>query len=248
VPYVKNGDPLQKLDLYVNPVPNAPLIIWVHGGGWHSGSKEWMPLRFLLGHGFSVASVDYRLSDTCVFPAPVQDCKAAIRFLRASAEQFGHSALRIGIAGDAAGGHLVTLIGTSGGVLDFDKGDHLHYSSRVQAVCAIGGPTNLGLYGVSKPGDPFTKFLGGRIQDSPAVIEAANPITYVTRDDPPFLLVHGSQDEVVPVTHSEALATALREVGCNVTLKVIEGAAHSIPASQLEDTLAGFFRKTLLGL
>ncbi|PTY00934.1 hypothetical protein DB346_15110 [Verrucomicrobia bacterium LW23] len=245
VPYVRGGTDLQRLDLYVNPVPRAPLVVWVHGGGWHSGSKEWLPIRFLLGHGFSVASLDYRLSDTCVFPAPVQDCKAAIRFLRASADQFGLYALRIGMAGDAAGGYLVSLIGTSGGVLDFDKGDHLGYSSRVQAVCSIGGPTNLGLFGYSKPGDPFTKFLGARIQDCPGTIEAASPLTYVTRDDPPFLLIHGSQDDLVPVAHSQALAAALREAGCNVTLEVIEGAGHSIPAGQLEDTLVPFFHKTL---
>jgi acetyl esterase/lipase len=137
--YVEGGHERHKLDLYLPEKAEGPLplLIWVHGGGWQNGSKDGCPpLRAgYIERGYAVASINYRLSGHAVFPAQIEDCKAAIRWLRAHAKEYNLDAKRFGVWGSSAGGHLVALIGTSGDVKEFDVGDHLDQSSRVQAVC-----------------------------------------------------------------------------------------------------------------
>ena len=144
--YVPGGHERQRLDLYVPAEADAPLpvIVWIHGGAWLGGSKEMgVPALPFVGKGYAVASINYRLSQHAVFPAQIEDCKAAIRWLRANARTYNLNAGRIGVWGASAGGHLVALLGTSGGVEDFDgKGGNADRSSRVQAVVDFFGPTD----------------------------------------------------------------------------------------------------------
>jgi len=257
--YVSNGHERQKLDLYLPEKAEGPLplIIWIHGGGWQSGSKEnCLPLRsgFVL-KGYAVASINYRLSGDAPFPAQIEDTKSAIRWLRAHAKEYRLDPDHIGVWGSSAGGHLVALAGTSGGEKSFDVGEILEVSSRVQAVCDFYGPTDLNAF-VATPGyerhakadAPEVKLLGGTIQDNPDKVARLNPVTYVSPDDPPFLILHGDKDPVVPIGQSRLLLEALQKAGVAVEFKVVEGAGHGGPGFQKpenEGMVSAFFEKHL---
>jgi acetyl esterase/lipase len=252
ISYVSNGSERQKLDLYLPPAAtNCPLIVWIHGGGWTGGSKEKPPgLRFLR-HGFALASINYRLSQDAIFPAQLIDCKAAIRWLRAHATQNGIDPNRIGVWGASAGGHLVALLGTTGDVKEFDTGENTNVSSRVQAVCDWFGPTdftsNLN-HGDTEQVE--ARLIGGPISQNLQKVQRANPIHYITRDDPPFLIVHGDKDPVVPLQQSQLLADALKKSGNEVTFHVVPGGGHGGPEFVKPDEverLFVFFVKTLRG-
>ncbi len=212
--YVPGGHERQKLDLYLpteaDPNGPRPLLVWVHGGAWLGGSKNPCPAARFAKEGYAVASVNYRLSQHALFPAQIQDCKAAIRWLRANAGSYGYDPNRIGVWGASAGGHLVALLGTAGDVNEFDVGPNQSVPSRVQAVCDFFGPTDFtkmsGFWSTMKhdaPDAPESKLIGGPIQENPPKAQKANPITYVTKDDPPFLIVHGDKDPLVPHNQSE---------------------------------------------
>lgn len=255
--YAKAGDHELKLDLYLPPnASRPPLVVWVHGGGWRAGSKDNMPGGFLLARGYAVASISYRLSNVAQFPAQIEDCKAAIRWLRAHATQYGYDASRIGVWGASAGGHLVALLGTSGGVKDLEtQHGHMDQSSRVQAVVDYYGPTDFTQ--MSKfpskidhdaPNSPEALLIGGPVQQNKDKAARANPITYVTKDDPPFLIVHGDQDPLVPLNQSELLEAALKKAGVPVQLVVIKGGGHGGPQFQDQerrDLITGFFDRHL---
>src|SRR3984957_17629211 len=203
--YVMHGGLSQTLDLYSpKKARKVPLIVWIHGGGFLFGTKggfpvEPVPLHLLL-EGYAIASINYRLSPEAVFPAQLEDCKAAIRWLRAHADEIGIDPNRIGVWGASAGGNLAALVGTTGGVSDFEGGENLGYSSRVQAVYDFFGPTDFLQMDANRlsdgqthnaPDSPESKLVGGPIQDNPDKVRRVNPITYVTRNAPPFLIVHG---------------------------------------------------------
>src|SRR5262249_12029455 len=141
--YAKVGkDRELKLDLYVPEKAEGklPLVVWIHGGGWRGGTKTGTPAGGLAMAGFVVASVEYRLSGEAQFPAQIEDCKAAIRWLRANAEKHHIDPHRVGVWGGSAGGHLVALLGTAGDQKTWDVGENTDQSSRVQAVCDYFGP------------------------------------------------------------------------------------------------------------
>jgi acetyl esterase/lipase len=243
-----------KLDVYTPKGDGPfPLVVWVHGGAWQGGSKEGGPALKLLEHGYAVAAVNYRLSQHAKFPAQIEDCKAAIRHLRANAKKYKLDADRFGVWGSSAGGHLVALLGTSGGVNELEgDGKHKDVSSRVQCVVNWFGPTDLtkmkAQTTVKGPIDhdaadaPETKLIGGPVQENKEKAKAANPIEYVTKDDPPFRIVHGDQDPLVPVGQSEILADALKRAKVECELVVLKGAKHGGPefdtADQFRQTLA----------
>jgi len=236
--YARAGEYELKLDLYIPPAAvHPPLVVWIHGGGWRGGSKENMPGAFLLSRGYAVASISYRLSNVAQFPAQIEDCKAAIRWLRAHASQYGYEAARIGVWGASAGGHLAALLGTSGGVKDLEtQHGYRDQSSRVQAVVDYYGPTDFtqmskfpSKMNHDAPDSPEALLLGGPVQQNKDKAARANPITYVTPDDPPFLIVHGDQDPLVPLNQSELLAAALKKAGVPVQLAVIPGGGHGGP-------------------
>lgn len=238
--YVANGHARQNLDLYLpSDGQNLPLIIWVHGGAFRMGSKEELefdsvPLEYL-ALGYAVASINYRLSQHALFPAQIEDCKAAVRWLRAHAEQFKLDTNRFGVWGPSAGGYLAAMLGTTGAVATFEVGGHLNLSSRVQAVVDYFGPTDFlqmddqrlpeGMLH-NPPDSPESQLVGGAIQDHKQRVAQANPITYVTSDAPPFLIVHGDCDLLVPYQQSVLLEAALRQAGVPVTFYPVVGAGH----------------------
>ena len=254
----RSGHERHKLDLFVPEKADGPLplIIWVHGGGWQNGSKEGCPpLRDgCTERGYAVASINYRLSGHAVFPAQIEDCKAAIRWLRAHAREFNLDPQRFGVWGSSAGGHLVALIGTSGDVKEFDVGANLDQSSRVQAVCDYFGPTDLAVF-VTTPGyesharadAPEAKLIGGAVLENKEKAARANPMTYVTKDDPPFLIVHGDEDRTVPINQSQLLFAALKKTGVSAHFHTIHGAGHGqgFGGPEIEPMVSAFFERVL---
>jgi acetyl esterase/lipase len=230
--YVKGGHERQRLDLYLPKKPDGPLpvIIWVHGGAWLAGSKEGAgPALPFVGKGYAVASINYRLSQHAKFPAQIEDCKAAIRWLRANARTYHLDPDRFGAWGASAGGHLVALLGTSGDVKDLEGHEGApDQSSRVQAVVDWFGPTDVTKMGGShdQPDSPEAGLLGGPVQENKDKAARANPMTYVSKDDPPFLIMHGDKDMTVPFGQSELLQEALRKAGVDATFRPVTGAGH----------------------
>ena len=252
IAYVSKGHTRQKLDFYApsssgGPGP-WPCVVFIHGGGWESGSKSGNGAMGLCWRGYAVASIGYRLSGDAPFPAQIEDCKAAVRYLRAHAARFNIDPNRIGASGGSAGGHLAALLGTTADITTFDKGEYLDQSSQVKAVVDFYGPTNLAFYGASRPGDLLSRFIGGPIQNNAAKVQAANPITYVNVGDAPFAIFHGDADPLVPQRHSEALRDALQQARVPVTLTIVPGGGHGFQgkAQQAVNTqVAAFFDKYL---
>lgn len=213
-----------KLDLYLPEKTDGkpPLLVWIHGGGWTKGSKNQFNPMFvrLTAEGYAAASIDYRLDGLTSHPRQIHDCKGAIRWLRANADQYGYDVTRIGVGGGSAGGHLVLLLGLSTGVneLEGDVGGNLDQSSQVHAVVDLFGPSALGLFA-----EQSKRF---RSNKTPKLIESASPVTYLTEDDPPVLIFHGDKDQVVPLGQSEYLHKRYQELGLESSLHIIEGAGH----------------------
>jgi acetyl esterase/lipase/rhodanese-related sulfurtransferase len=252
--YVKDGHARQRLDLYLPKQASAPLpvIVWVHGGAWSAGDKASTPALPFAEKGYAVASINYRLSQHALFPAQLEDCKAAVRWLRAHAQRYNLNPDRIGAWGSSAGGHLVALLGTAGDVKELEgSGGHAELSSRVRCVVDFFGPTDFTRMGGSHDGpkSPESRLLGGPVQEHRDRAARANPITYVSKDDAPFLIVHGHKDPVVPHSQSVLLHEALRQAGIDSTLITIEGGGHGGPQFQTGDTarrVAEFFDRHLM--
>lgn len=236
LPYVADGHERQKLDLYVpKDGKELPLIINIHGGAFKMGSKEMgVPLDYV-ARGYAVASINYRLSQHAVFPAQIGDCKAAVRWLRAHAAEYGLDPNRFAAWGSSAGGHLAAMLGTTGDAREFDVGAYLDQPSRVQAVVDYFGPTDfLQMDAHRLPGgqshdpadSPESLLIGGPIQEQREKTARANPITYVTPADPPFLICHGDADPLVPHHQSVLLEAALRQAGVPVIFYTVKGAGH----------------------
>lgn len=266
IEYGKGGDVSLKLDIVrpkVQPKDRMPVVIFIHGGGWRGGDKQaHVPhLIPLAQKGYFCATINYRLTDVAIFPAQIEDCKCAIRWMRAHAKEYNADPKRIGVWGGSAGGHLVALLGTSGGAKDLEgKGGYPKESSRVQAVCDWFGPTDFlriaedakkaGMTEdqIAKLGatDPISLLVGGKFWEKPDICRKASPITYVTKDDPPFLIMHGDKDPLVPLNQSQAFYDALKKVGVDATLKILEGAGHGFgPRFDADKTVAEFFDKHL---
>jgi acetyl esterase/lipase len=227
--YVLNGHALQKLDLYVPEERDTllPLIVWIHGGGWKAGSKDYCPALAWSKKGYAVASVNYRLSQVAKFPAQIKDCKAAIRWLRAHAGKYRIDPDHVAVWGGSAGGHLASLVGTAGDVPAWEEGYRVS-SSQVQAVIDWYGRADL--TPVSKDSafmnSPSAFLLGGTGRGVAELAREASPIFHVSQDDPPFLIMHGDMDKIVPVQQSRVFAEALRKAGVKVDFVVLRGAGH----------------------
>lgn len=230
------------LDLYrpQSETP-TPLVIWIHGGAWKSGSKKGAgPAIALLDRGYAVASVEYRLSGEAIFPAAIEDCKAAVSFLRSRADQYNLDPDRFGVWGSSAGGHLVSLLGTTNDETRFDTHPITRQASpKVQAVCNWFGPSDFlrmndfpSIIDHDDPGSPESLFIGGPIQEHPDLARRANPITYVSKTDPPFLHVHGSADKLVPLNQSELLHAALKQKGVHSELYVVVNGGHGFRGAE----------------
>lgn len=254
--YVTNGRSRQKLDLFIPDVGKKwPLIIWVHGGGFCTGSKkDHVPLAYL-ERGFAVASLNYRLSQDAIFPAQIQDVKAAVRWLRANAKKYRLNPNRFGAWGESAGGHLVAMLGLTGNTNTFDAGEYLEISSQVQAVVDYFGPTDFLQMDTQRlprgmihdsPDSPESKLVGGAIQAHQDRVARANPITCVTRDAPPFLIVHGDRDPLVPYQQSVILNDALVAHGVPVSFYTVIGGGHgNFQDPQVAEITLKFFEQHL---
>lgn len=248
-----NESKTQKLDIYLPEGKGPfPLLIAVHGGAWEMGDKndgQVTPIMEVVKHGYAVASINYRLTDEGPFPVQIYDVKAAIRFLRANAEKYNLIADKFAIWGNSAGGHLAALAGTSGDVAeveDLNMGNK-EQSSRVQAVITWFGGFDLGIMGVS---DPLTKLFGSPPAEAPELVKMANPTTFISTDDPPFFVEHGSKDSLVPVEQSIDFASELTKTLGEEKVKLIifEGADHGDKAFETSENLEGvveFLDKTL---
>ncbi len=185
--------------------------------------------------GCIAASISYRLANVAAFPAQIHDAKCAIRYLRSHAESYGLDPDRIGVVGFSAGGHIAALLGTSVGVAELEgDGGWPGVSSRVHAVVDYFGPSDFPSWGAMRdypwsndPNDGLLMLLGGAITDRMEMARMASPVTYVSKDASPFLLIHGSKDAVVPFTQSEILRDALNKVGVEAELMTIEDGDHS---------------------
>lgn len=267
ISYIPDGDVAQRLDLYLPEKLSdkpLPLIVHIHGGGWRGGNKFPCPFTGMVLKGYAVASVEYRFSQKALFPAQIQDCQAAIRWLRAHAKQYNLDKQRVGVVGASAGGHLSALVGTSGGKKAFAPiGGNEDYTDRVQAVCDIFGPADFttvaqqaaedknvkNIFQFNTPSDLYSALIGTRLDDKPKA-DAVSPVHYVSKDNPPFLILHGTHDSLVPYAQSVQLKGALKAQGVPVWLQTLPGSGHGGPAFSkpaiLQLTL-NFFDKYLKG-
>jgi acetyl esterase/lipase len=252
--YVPGGHERQKLDLYLpgQPASALPLVVWIHPGGGTSGSKEQTRALYLTTQGYAVASINHRLIQHAAFPAQIHDCKAAIRWLRAHCREYRLDPDRIGVWGASSGGTLAALLGTSGGIKELEgrEGANLDQSSRVQAVCDWFGPSDVRALAAlsAELKNDIERALGGPIDENNQKVLQGSPVTQVSKDDPPFLIMHGDEDMRVPVSQSQLLADALKRAGVDVTLKIVPGAGHGGPAFQtaeMRELIQEFFNKHL---
>jgi acetyl esterase/lipase len=257
-----SGDP-QKMDLYFPKVSDgkpAPVVVYVHGGAWQAGDKTGgvglSEMSILTQRGYLFVSINYRLAPRWKWPAQIQDVKCAIRFLRAHAKSYNLDPNRIGAMGGSAGGHLVALLGVTDTSSGFDVGEYLGQSSRVRAVVDLFGPADLtveqftetqanivrGVFGAQAPGDP--------------VLAKASPVTYISKDDPPFLILQGDKDTTVPPSQSQELYDRLKAGGVTATLVIVKNAGHGFaPAggaispslAELAKVTVDFFDRYLMG-
>ena len=236
IEYAQHQGTSLKLDLYLpeQTKGRVPVIVFIHGGGWKNGSKEsgkrgaWM-----VPHGFAIASISYRLTDVGQWPDQINDCYAAVRWVRKNAKQYGLDGKRIGCWGTSAGAHLAALVGTR----PYPGKERI--SSRVQATADWFGPSELLSMPPNNVGNGRTeedvansngaKLLGATVKDVPDLAKDASALDNVSEDDSPFLIMHGTADPGVPIIQSEKLHQALLKAGVESTFVALEGAKHGGP-------------------
>jgi acetyl esterase/lipase len=259
VPYaaIPRIRPLE-LDVYLPAVAAAlvPSVVFLHGGGWQLGSRhsagpayaEWSPSPFerLAQAGIAVASVDYRLTGEAQWPVQLYDAKAAVRWLRARADEIGIDPTRIAAWGESAGGHLAELLGLTGNDLDGEIGI-VGPSSAVVAVAAWYAPSDLAT--VAEDIDSMAddsreaQLVGAPLPTVPVRVAQASPLSHVRSGAPPFLLLHGRDDQFIPCSQSERLCAALQQAGNSVDLETYAGSDHmwrgapEVPADALDRTV-----------
>jgi acetyl esterase/lipase len=234
-----------KLDIYI-PEKGArplPLIVYIHGGAWMAGDKSGGLANSVLQHGFALACVEYRFSQVAIFPAQIQDCKTAVRWLRTHATDYGYNPDKIGAWGDSAGGHLVTMLGVTPNhpELEGDDEGNPGVSSQVQAVCDFYGPSNLLVLDPHAAGDAVPKLLGGEPNQFQEKAKKASPFFYVTSDACPFLIEQGDKDPLVPLQQSIDLNDALQKAGVESTLYVVKGGGHGFNDPTAFENVIKFF-------
>ena len=261
IPYA-TVTPTQKLDIYLPKEGSGPfpVIISIHGGAFMIGDKgdmQVMPMLNGLNHGYAVVSVNYRMSGEAIFPKDINDVKAAIRWVKANGSKYHLNPLKIATWGGSAGGNLAALAGTSGGVKDLEDLSlgNADQTSNVQAVVDWFGPIDFlqmdeqfkasgkGTPDHSDANSPESKILGKQITQIPALVKAANPATYITRDDPPFFVEHGKEDQLVPTQQSINFAAELTKIlgEPKVTLVLLDGTRHGGPQFETTENLDKVF-------
>ena len=236
----KGGDADLKLDLAMPADGDGPFpaVVCIHGGGWVGGDRKQMSqtIRVLAKRGYVAVSPDYRLAPHDRFPAQIEDCKAAVRWLRANAKSYKIDPDHIGAIGFASGGHLACLLGVT------DKGDGLEgtggqadQSSRIQAVVSFFGPSDLAAddWGLDVTAKNLIPLLGGTLEAKAEAYRKASPLTYAGKNAAPLLIFHGSDDKMVPVEQSRKLADKITEAGGSARLMVLRGEGHGFRPEKL---------------
>ncbi|HEY9734542.1 MAG TPA: alpha/beta hydrolase [Drouetiella sp.] len=251
-------DRAHKMDLYIPKRAQIPMpvVILLHGGGWEVGDKLETPAVDFMDHGLAVASINYRYSEEGIFPAQIFDVKAAVRFLRANGATYGLDSNKIGVFGFSAGGHLAALLGTSGGIKNLEGNlGNLNQRSDVQAVVDWSGPTDL--VAIALEGErykrlkldemegPVAKLLGGLPSKNKKLAADASPVTYIDSRDPPFLIMHGENDTVVPLKQSEEFYRLLRAHNVKAEFKIIKDSDHDILRPDTLKVAEDFLAKNL---
>jgi acetyl esterase/lipase len=260
VTYCTNDGVDLLMDVYFpwKPAGPSPVILFVHGGGWVAGTKTGTPgMSYFLDlarRGYTTFSIDYRLATTYTFPANIIDVKCAVRHIRANAQEYNIDPNRIGAWGASAGGHLAALLGTSDASAGWDVGQYADQSSRVNVV--------VDMYGIH---DLTTEYVVGNVRGldrmvfaakgpTDPILAQASPVTYITPDDPPFLILHGNMDPVIPYTQSQIFHDRLVAGGVPSTLIIVQNGGHGFNAiggpisptyAEIARTIIGFFDEHL---
>lgn len=210
-----------------------PCIIWICGGAWIQMDRHAHLPNFieLVRQGYVIASVDYRDSNQVKFPGQLEDIKAAVRYLRAHAQRYGINPKKIGVMGESAGGHLTAMLAVTGEHKEYDTGAYLEYSSAVSAACPWYLPCDFSQMpprdDISLAMSPESLLIGDSPRRQPELAKKASPLSFIDSHTPPFLLLHGTKDDVVPYAQSEVMYEALTQAGIETTLIGIEGANHA---------------------
>lgn len=256
--YCKAGATALRMDAYIPTKQGTrplPALIYIHGGAWITGDKDEGPIETdlpeLLARGYAVFSINYRLGPFNQFPTQIQDCKCAVRSLRANAAQHNIDATRIGVWGSSAGGHLAALLGTTNGISDFEGyNGYPEASSAVQAVATYFGPTDL----TTSDWGFFDKLGFLVVFGTSKNWKKASPINYVTKDDAPFLVVAGDRDDQVDVRQSQWFYAKLQATGVPSELLIVKNSDHefapkggalSPTRAEVTKRLADFFDKNI---
>ena len=230
-----------------------PCIVWICGGAWAmmDRSAHLAYLTELARTGFVVASVEYRTTNEAVYPKQLEDVKASIRYLRAHRERYNIDTERFGVMGESAGGYLTSMAA----LVDdpaFEVGEYTEYSSRVQAACPWYPPTDVSSFPYESPvqaaASPESLLLGKNVMLYKEEAAEICPVTYVRKDVPPFMIIHGMEDSTVPFSQGELLYNKLMEAGCDVSMIAIEGANHAdlqFFQREIWQRISGFFHEKL---
>jgi acetyl esterase/lipase len=248
-----------KMDLYLPQESNgpAPVVVYVHGGGWMSGSKNDEIARTFFGElthrGYLVAALNYRLAPKYKFPAQIEDVKCAIRHLRANVAEYNLDPEQIGAMGGSAGGHLVSLLGVTDASVGWDHGIYAEQSSRIQAVIDMYGPMDIAALFKNSP-QPIGEQVFGVSSNTDPLLESYSPLAYISPDDPPFMILQGDLDGVVPVEQSILLRDRLEAAGVPVQYVLVKNGGHGLrpkggemqpSIEQLVQIVADFFDQNL---
>lgn len=258
LPYNNDDLPKHLLDIYLpaNVKGKVPLIIFIHGGGWLVNDKYadmgYMKktVAELVSNGFALASIDYRFATQAIFPAQIQDCNRAISFLYDHADQYGFDKNRFAVMGFSAGGHLASMVGLS-------KNNHPEsffmpgttQAFSFKAVVDFYGPAELILFpGNNDPKSPESLLIGATPLARPDLAKAASPVTYVDKNDPPFLIIHGEKDDMVSPKQSQLLSAWLTLAGVQNELIIVNDAPHfgvMFDADEVRNKVMSFLKKEL---
>ena len=257
IPYVASPHPRQTLDLYL-PQDNVPgpatLIVWIHGGAWMLSNKDWNNVKYLVRHGYALASVDYRLSGDAVFPAQIEDCNTALNFLLTNAATYGIDPKHFAVGGASAGGHLALLLGLARN----ERAFHADPSVRPFAILDFFGPTDLTRildengwgHGYEVQADALRRLLGGPLINHLDLARLASPLTYVNSKNPPVLVLHGDKDDLVPYRQSRRLHSRLDQAGVRNEFITVQGAGHDGPmfeTPEIQQKVIAFLRESVRG-
>ena len=254
-----NNDTLHKhlLDIYLpaNAKGKLPLVIFIHGGGWLSNDKYadmgYMKktIAEIISNGYALASIDYRHSTQAIFPAQIQDCNRAVSFLYDNADKYGFDREHFAVMGFSAGGHLASLVSLS-------ENDDIHAfympgTSKLfsfKAVVDFYGPSELILFPGYDENSPEALLIGAAPLERPDLAKAASPVTYVDKNDPPFLIIHGEKDELVSTKHSQLLSSWLSVTGVQNELIIVKDAPHfgvMFDSDELRNKVMNFLKEHL---